>query len=243
MAVTTTPRDIIEAAYAKSKLNIPGTIASESTELLQLVGRSLRGLYSFAARINPYFFGASADVSYSAPGWAMPEDAEHIFRIESAGGSDANVAAGTRIWIVPFDDLEAEAAKPSVYLHGGVFHPAGNPPDPNTSTSLRFFYSKRPAMPDELDSPLDSLWREQFNELLILDVAIHLALKDGGDGSRDRELAALTQQRNEWARLFAAHLEHVAPPVRRHGHIRRFNVDTLIPLLAGGSGLEVATAA
>lgn len=241
MAVTTTPQDIIEAAYAKSKFNIPGTIASES-ELLELVGRSLRGLYSFAARINPYFFGKTQDVTFSAPGWAMPDDAEHIFRIESAGGGGANVPARTRVWVVPFEDPKANGTKPSVYFFGGVFHPAGNPPDPNPSTQLRFYYSKRPDMPTSLSSPLDPLWREQFNELLILEVAIYLALKDGGDGSRAGELPALIEQRNGWARLFAAHLEHIAPAIRRHGHTRRFNVDTLIPLLAGGSGLEVATA-
>src|SRR5690606_33950928 len=173
MAVTTTPQDIIEAAYAKSKFNIPGTIASDS-ELLELVGRSLRGLYSFAARINPYFFGKTQDVTFSAPGWDMPDDAEHIFRIESAGGSGPNVPAGTQVWIVRFEDPKANGPTPSVYFFGGVFQPAGNPPDPNTATHLRFYYSKRPDMPTSLSSPLDPLWREQFNELLILEVAIYL---------------------------------------------------------------------
>src|SRR5690606_41849237 len=112
MAVTTTPQDIIEAAYAKSKFNIPGTIASES-ELLELVGRSLRGLYSFAARTNPYFFGKTKDVTFSAPGWAMPDDAEHIFSIETADESGANVTARTGVWVMPFENPKANWKKAS----------------------------------------------------------------------------------------------------------------------------------
>ena len=234
MAVTTTPRMILTAAYSKSMKNKPGTIATESTELLQLVIRATRGLYAFAARINPTFFAESADVAFSAPGWARPQTAESVFRIEALGSTVPATAAGTEIVVVPFDDRTAESAMPGVYQIGQIYRSAGNAADP-TGGSLRFFYSKRPTDPATLDATLDALWVEQFNELLSLEVAIYLATKD----ERAGELNALIGDRDRWAQMFVAFLEHeTANERRRWGHIRRFNTNTLVPvgsLLAGGS--------
>jgi len=84
MAVTTTPTDLIEAAYAKSMKNNPGQIATETTELLQVVVRMLRKFYSIAARVNPLYFADTEVVAPTASGdgWTRPEGAESIFRIE-----------------------------------------------------------------------------------------------------------------------------------------------------------------
>ena len=84
MAVTTTPTDLIEAAYAKSMKNNPGQIATETTELLQVVIRMLRKFYSIAARVNPLYFADTEAVAPTADGsgWERPEGAESIFRIE-----------------------------------------------------------------------------------------------------------------------------------------------------------------
>lgn len=241
MAVTTTPEQLFEAAIPRSKLNLASDLASADTELLQYLARAMRGVYAFAARINPYYFGATQDQTNSGSGWLLPDDAESVYRIEGTGA--ANVPNGKRVWIVPFEDREAMREEPSVVFYGRAFHPAGNTTDPSQQEILRIFYSRLPIVPESVNDPIDPLWCEQYNELLVLEITIYLAIKDNDSGRRAHELNELRAQRDSWARLFAAHLQHVAPAVRRKGHVRQINVDTLLPLLAGGSGLEVGTAA
>lgn len=227
MPVTTKPRDIIEAAYAKSLKNRPGAIASESGELLQLVIRSMRGLYAFAARINPLFFAESAVVAQAAGAWPRPQNAEAVFRIETG--------AGVEVVVVPFDDRRAEPGIGAVYEFGQKYMPASaGAPDPG-NVPLTFYYAKRPTDPANLDATIDAMWTEQFNELLILEVAIYLALKDG----RADEVGALKADRDRWANLFAAFLEHESMNERRRfGQVARFNVKSMMPvwsLLAGNT--------
>jgi len=244
MPVTVTPTNLITWAYGKSKLNVPGTIASESAELLQLVGRALRGLYALGARVNPTFFATTANVAFASGGWVRPEDAESIFRIEAASASPpANVTAGTEIVRVPYDQRSAEPGKQAVYRYGQKYYPASasattEPKSPQDGT-LTFWYSKRPAIPATIDTALDAQWIEAYNELLVLEVAIYLAIKD----KRGDELPALKEQRNDWAKLFIAFLEHEDVGERRqYGHMQRFNTQTRIPLVSilAGSGLPEA---
>ena len=63
--MATTVMQILEMAYAKSTQNNPGTIATESVELLGVVQRVLDGCYAVAARVNPIMFAEQAIV---APG-------------------------------------------------------------------------------------------------------------------------------------------------------------------------------
>jgi hypothetical protein len=234
MAVTTTPQDILEAAYAKSLKNRAGTIATETTELLQVVIRALRGLYAFAARINPAFFGDTATVA-EASGWPRPPGAESVFRIEFNASPNAEVV------VVPFDDRTAEEGLPAVYSFGQYYQSAGNALDPTTE-ALDFYYAKRPDDPASVTATIDPLWVEQFNELLILEVAIYLAQKDLGESGRADELKVLMADRDRWLNLFVAHLEHeTANERRRSGHVRRFNTNWMVPLnslVAGGTSLQ-----
>ena len=237
MAVTTTPRDIIVSAYAKSMKNKPGTIATESTELLQLVIRALRGLYSVAARVNPTFFAESADVTLGSSVWARPETSESIYRIERVSGTTGGTGnAGDEVVVVPFDDKKAEEGLNAVYEFGQKFYSAGNSLDP-TGGDLKFYYSKRPTDPATLDTALDALWQESYDELLILETAIYLAMKD----TRAEEVKDLKGERDVWASLFIAFLEHcTANERRRFGHIHTIVTKRLIPLnalFAGGANL------
>lgn len=225
MAVTTTVSDIIAAALAKSTKNRANIIATSATEMLEVVKRAMRGLYSVASEVNPTFFAKSAVVSFAAPGWARPSDAELVFRIEKDG---------TEVAVVPYDDTAAETGKPAVYALGQVYRPAGNALDP-VAGDLVFFYSKIPASPANVDATIDSMWVEQFNELLILEVAMYLALKDG----RMDEVAELKPMRDQWALLFIKFLEHETANLRRRfGQARQFNtqaISALISTLAGGA--------
>ena len=79
---------------------------------------------------------------------------------------------------------------------------------------------------------LDEDWDEAYNDLLILEVAIYLAMKDG----RSEEVQMLKAERNTWAQLFGQFLQHsTANLQRRFGHVKIINVETLLPMLTGGA--------
>lgn len=227
MAVTTTVQDILDGAYAQSTKNQPGNIADEETELLGVVKRKLQGIYAFAARVNPLHFALTDDVTGAGGVWERPEPANAIIRIEDA--SFIEVA------VVPFDDRLAADPKPAVYEFGGEFIVSplqANPP--GDTDDLTFWYSKRPddPNPDDLTGVLDEDWDEAYNDLLILEVAIYLAMKDG----RSEEVLMLKSERNTWAQLFGQFLQHsTANLQRRFGHQKIINVETLLPMLTGGA--------
>lgn len=220
----TIPLEILEAAYARSTQNNPKQLATEATELKNLVDRAMNGLYTVAARVNPTFFAKQVTVSFSAPGWTRPVDAESVVRLE---------AAGNEVVIVPYDERTAEADLPAVYGFGQVYRPAGNANDP-TSGDLEIFYSKQPTKPALVTDPLDSLWRDTFDDLLILEVSIYLAIKD----NRQSEFQPLSNERDSVARRFIATLEQETIGVRsRFYHTRRENNPMTKPIesvLAGG---------
>lgn len=227
MAVTTTPQNVLDAAYGKSIKNVPGKIATDNTELLEVVHRALRGLYALAARINPYFFAKSVVVPHNGTGWPRPEDAESVVLIQNASAD---------VGVVPIEDRAADSALPSVFRFGQLYRTAGNANDP-TAGNLTFWYAKRSDKPASLSATLDATWVEQYNELLVLEVAIYLAIKDG----RDDEVPALKMERDRWLRLFVAFLEHeTANEQRRWGHERWLAGVTLMPLgdiVAGGTAV------
>lgn len=227
MAVVTTVQEVLDGAYNRSSKNRPGILMVDATEGLKLVIRSLRGLYAYAARVNPTYFAETLAVSFATGGWARPAVAESIFRLETA--------TLTEVVVVPWDDRVAEPSLPAVYAFGQKYYPASlSAPNPQ-SGNLTFWYAKRPTDPANLAALVDALWTEQFNELLMLEVAIYLALKDG----RLDELMVLREERDSWAKLFTAFLEHETACERgRFNQVRRFTTHTLVPirsLLAGNA--------
>lgn len=196
MAVTTTPRTIINAAYASNAENRPEYIAENGTELLDVVTRGVRKLYSVAARANPTYFGTREDVTLAAGGWARPEEAEAVFRIEDEDDVE--------VLVVPFDNRTLYGGDPgAVYFLGRKFYGAGNLGDP-TAGDLTFWYSRRPTSPVDIDTTLDADWPEQFNTLLVLYVERYLEFKDG----RTENIPLLEGRIAEWEALFIAFLEH-----------------------------------
>lgn len=231
-----TPNDVYLMAYAKSKKNQPGEIATEATELLGLITRALRGLFAFGARVSPQFFGIQADVTGASSKWALPTDVESLYRIEYVTG-------GAKVELVPFDDRTAAEPDPSVYHFGQSIYAAGNANDPDPAADdLRFFYAKSAETPASATVELDSLWDEDYDELLAYELAIYLALKDG----RNEEVIDLRKDRDRWALLFAAHLEHyMAGEVDRWPGSRALSTERIVPiqrLLAGGSEIELGGA-
>lgn len=216
--MSTTVQSILTAAYSRSAKNRPGHIASESTELLQVVVRTLRRMFALSVKHNTTFYGERKTVAYATDGWPRPAGVQSINRIERLSDSK-------QVSEVSYDDRKAEEGLPSVYSYGQKFYPAGNASDPTGSDSLVLFCSTRPAALTTLDDPttgtLDARWPEDFNEILINRVARYLALKEGGRGD---EVAALDDEYKEWLMDYVDFLEHETTTlVRRYGHSTEIN--------------------
>lgn len=231
--MATTVMQILEAAYAKSTQNNPGTIATESVELLGVVQRVLDGCYAVAARVNPIMFAESAPITPAASAWDRPPTAESIFLIEKSDGST--------VAVVPYDDQGAESAWPSIYEYGQKFFTAKDLTDPDDSTDvLTFYYARRPDILTLPADTLDSMWPEQFNELIVLHVANYLATKDIGTQGREGELQSLAIEIERWANRYVAFLEHATSNTRkRHSHFKRINTNSYIPIFSiiGATGI------
>jgi hypothetical protein len=201
--MSTTVQDILNAAYAKSARNRPGQLADETSELLPLVSRTLGRLYSRAAALNWRRFGKRSVEPYDAAlgGWAFPTDALLVKRLEVTSGLTT-----VPVIEVPPDNRTADTARASVYALGKVFYGAGNAGDP-TAGNLIFFYAKSArtlsALTGDPNGTIDPTWPEEFNELLILPVAVQLARKQGG---REGEVADLLGELQQWLEAFDEHV-------------------------------------
>lgn len=211
MAVTTSYQDIVEMGMATSTKNQPDEIATSAVELLNFLHRTLSGLYSVAARFAPTVFGViSSPVSFASVGWARPEDAENIYLVEKEDG--------TKVTILTFEERDEPLEPVRLYELGGYFRLSTGATDPDSGDNLVFYYAKSPTTPSDLSDTLDALWKESYNGLLGAELGLRLASKDG----REEEIPAFTGERNRWARLFVAYLEHhTSAAISKHGTSQR----------------------
>lgn len=220
------PRQILDQAIPRSGYNVPG-VSGADAELLLLVTRSFRALWAAAARINPGYFGEVATVSYNGTtGWPRPTNAELVDAIEKADG--------TEVSIVPREDRSLDGVEARLWEWGQLFRSPGGTLDPTTE-DLTFYISVRAPAPATLDTNLDDRFPDDFTALLVEEVAIYLALKDG---PRSEEAAQIRVSRDSWLRLYLAHLDHATGNIRRRFHPRRFAGQQLVPfgqLFAGGT--------
>lgn len=186
-----TLRQLIDAAYSRSTFNDPDKLATDR-ELAAVIDRRFKEMFSIAAGINPYYFGKRSTVEGVAGEWSRPVDAEMIARVE--------MADGTEVTVVPFEDKEAELP-PCVYAFGRKYYKTPESTALPDTATLTFFYSKSPATMSTAADELDADWPEQFNDLIVLHVARYLAVKD---------------QRVEEVQLFDAELASLLQSFQRH---------------------------
>lgn len=217
-------QDVLIAGIARSGKARNQQIATNETEMVQMMKRSQRTAFALAARINPFYFATQNAVSKITGNWAWPVDMELLFRLETDAGAECV--------IVPVDQKSAEPSLPAVYPLGKKLYPAGQATDP--TAALTFMYSRRPVDPTVLTSLIDADFPESHLDLLIGDVAVYLAIKDG----RGDDAQAFTSERNSHLALFLAHLEHATASLerRKYANIRRFNLQTLLPYGAANNG-------
>jgi len=216
--MATTMKQLIDAAYAISTFN-DGNKSATTEELVAVVNRYMKTLYSFAATKNKYYFATTSIVAGASGAWPKPPTAELIIK--------AALEDGTEVSILPVEDMVAELP-PAIYLLGGSYLPCGRVADPDPATaSIVFTFSARhtdlattgltKAQADALE--LDASWPEQFNDLPVLQLARYMARKDG----RHDEARSHSEEQAVLMAQFQTHLESA-----NAGMISRFSHDRIV---------------
>jgi hypothetical protein len=198
--MATTCQTLIEAAYARSTANDPGDLSADP-ELIGVIDRRLKAIYSFAARVNKYYFAKSVPVVGSSGSWAFPSDSESVFYVESTVPAEVH--------IVPFKD-RLSALAPRVYKYGQALKTVGQAGDPANNATLTLFYSyQHPALNPALSAShatntLEANWPEEFNDLVVFRLCRYLATKDGVR----EDLGPIVDEEKELTKVFIRHLQN-----------------------------------
>lgn len=220
-----TVQELLQRAYATSRLNEKGRIADESGELLNVFNEVMRGYFADGARVNRKFFSDKLDSAFSTDHWPRPTTAEMILGFE-AGSGMTGLTEGEEIAEIPFDQLEIEPGKPAIYELGQKYYPAGRTDDPSDGTLVvvaTVSFTEATATSDTIDT----LFPASFLSLPKYDLAIYLALKDG---DRQAEVEAFTAMREREYARYTAFLEHASTAeVRSYGHGGRFTSPRVQP--------------
>lgn len=226
-----TVQEILVAALVRNrKSNEDALVTSEGGEAVDAVNRAVAGYFIIAARANPAFFGATGEESPSSGAWARPSDAELVYHIETAGGSE--------VIVVDPREPRADPFRPSVVGWGEEYRVVENTgresDDGWEEQPLTFWYSRRPTQASSLSSSVDL--DDRFRGLLVSDLAGWIAHRD----SRWDELQVLVQERDQWVERFLHSVQHETPFVVRHtGHHGTFagpRLEDVRPLLLAQGG-------
>jgi hypothetical protein len=194
---------IIDNAYAKSAAARFEQTAAPA-ELLARIGQALREWALVMSRENPYLLGERALVAFAVTGWPRPDDCIRVIDVRATSDtvSGSQLAPGTRITVVPFDDLSMAAGVPALTEFGQQFIPTGGALDPSNGT-LEVLYARSPILPETTQSPIDPLFPAWGYDFLQFDLAAYLASKEERKadeevfyGGKNAMMSALV----EWAR-------------------------------------------
>jgi len=205
-----------------------GNYPSTRSVMYRRLGVRQQQLFSAAARVNPEYFGLTADgtldankeISLANTGDRTAQNPvpnmELISRIEvlANDGSQGAPAVGTEINVVPITDTGA-ALPPRLTIRGGTFAPVGT--DFAQITQIRVFYSYRPFRFDPQDGTVTVELPEPFQDLLVLDLARFMLRKATTMTKEVREvaLAALEAEEKESILNFEEHVDSFTKAVER----------------------------
>lgn len=188
-----------------------GLPAASEAEMLGVLTRLFYGYYADASDQNPAVFAKKAVVAWDVGGfWNMPSDQDILYML---------TANGIPIVVVPFQDTGAEPSVGAVYRLASKYYPAGNANDPS-NVPLVFTYQPVPAAFAAINDSAPSDWPEQFDEMVITDLATYLAEKDG----RPQDAQAMAGEASKWRALYRRWL--VLADVNT---VRRFSVPQQVP--------------
>ncbi len=176
--------DYVVQALARSGAARPDLLATAQGELLSELNRLVEAAFVDAAQANAPYFSARTTVPYnvllSPAGWAFPVDAVRVFRAEATAlttGLGVGFGDGDEITLVPQHDRYLGLEAPAVAVLGRVLIPTGATGHP-TGGDLEVSYARRPVAMAGLASAIDASWPAEHDELLIVQLAHYLAVKD-----------------------------------------------------------------
>lgn len=180
-----TAADYIARAVARSYRNRGEVLAVDAPELLDALTLLFTQRYAQAAGYNPAVFLVQAVMAWDTDGWQIPANCDTVVLLQTPTAQAVNVVA--------IDNLAAEPSEPAVYRIGRRYRPAGNANDP-TAVALSIWYTQQPvAFTATGDSP-DAAWPQQFDTMIVVDLAVWLAIKD----ARGDDIAALEPEQARW---------------------------------------------
>lgn len=183
-----TVNDLLQQARAQSSFNDPGIVTNG--EAVRRVQTSLRSLYQLAVTtaiqegLEPSYFGTSTAVQAVAGVFTVPSDCILDYRWEQSDG--------TEVRMIESGELSAELP-PRLFRLGRTRVSPGRTGDPAVAETLTVYYARThpdldpSAALDASANTLDASWPTHHDALLIADLALFIAKKDG----RDTEVAML----------------------------------------------------
>lgn len=227
-----TALDIIALAFAGSRENEPGRSAELSGEMLALLNELIPQYIGDGARVNTVWFAERITVDFADGGWARPEDAEMVLRLEAADDTvdddAAPITAGDEIADLPYDQRQTELGRPAVYSLGRVWRPAGRAQLDPVAGSLDVIAVRHPAALATVDDDLPASWpAKQGNPVLKYELQKFLVMKEGG---REAELPGVESQLARAKERYLNFLAHERiTEVRTTGHGGAFGVPRATP--------------
>ena len=103
---------------------------------------------------------------------------------------------------------------------------------------MTFTYSRAAVLPVTVNDVSDPGFPERFQQFLVEEMAIYLALKDG----RQEEIAEFKESRDGWLKLYINFLEHETANVQQR-HMPQAYVNANIVKLLAGNDVTAASAA
>jgi len=171
----TTAQQIIESAYSRSTSNDAGKLAGDG-ELLLHLNRKYQSLYAIMAAFGGDNALASAVLNFAGgpPAVAaLPVDAIDLIRVEQANGGKA--------YLIPANEKDRGwHLAPAMYRQGASLISRGQTGDPGVGTAITLFHLDAPAALVALATALDARFPVRYEEILVLDLAIYLSVKDEG---------------------------------------------------------------
>jgi hypothetical protein len=201
-----TAQEIIDQGFSHSSKMIEDEIieVTGGDEALLIVQTALKGVFTYAARVNPFFWGARSVIPASSGAWPRPTDAELVFRLE--------MEDGTEVIAVDLDDQEAADGEPGVFRLGQAWYSVDEALLDSTADPLVVFYAQRLALPGSLGAVIDTRWPTWFDNLLSAEFAAWALLKDG---RTEEAQAIISVYRDPWLARLEAFLQHEQIGMRR----------------------------
>lgn len=184
----------VRRAMARSYRNRGTVLAPDVPELVDALNLIFQERYGQASGLNPAVFLKTAVLAWTGANWVIPADCDTMVKMTKASGEE--------VFVVAIDNLTAEPTEAAVYRQGRAYFPAGNPNDPVNQPLIAYYDQIPAALVDDTSVP-DAAWPQQFDTMIVLDLALWLAMKDG----RTDDLQALTPEHGRWDGQYQEWLE------------------------------------